>query len=182
MVRRLAALALSLPLVCGGLLAAHSIAYRLVGTHAHSHTHDYLGRAPMAFAVLIGFSVAALAVAVRESEASLRAPAWLFALVPPLAFGVQEHLERALQGEPTAGAALEPTFLLGLVLQLPFALLAYLLARLLLGAVALVARLVAATPRLTRPTSLPSLAELALPRASVLARGFSSRGPPLLRV
>jgi hypothetical protein len=143
----------------------------------------------MAFAVLIGFSVAALAVAVRESEASLRAPAWLFAVVPPLAFGVQEHLERALQGEPTAGAALEPTFVLGLVLQVPFALLAYLLARLLLGAVALAARLVAATPRLARPRS-PSLAvraraaarldpraRLLEPRASV-APGLS---PPARR-
>jgi hypothetical protein len=184
MVRRLAALLVSLALVGGGLVAAHTVAYRLVhGSAAHEHPHEYLGSAPVVLALLFGFSLAALAVALRESEAHLRAPAWLFALAPPLAFAVQEHVERALQGEPTARTALEPTFALGLALQLPFALLAYLAARVLFTALAMVVRRFAVRGTRRGPAKLAHpVFHLLLPRPAALARGFSSRGPPALSV
>lgn len=182
MARRLAALSLSLALVTSGLLAAHSLAYRLV--HAPSgqqHVHDYLVRVPMVLAVVLGFSLAALAVALRESELHLRAPVWLFALAPPVAFAVQEHLERAVQGLPAAHTAFEPTFLLGLALQAPFALLAYVVARILFRAASLVARLLAARkPRLRPARFARPLFHVSSPRPAALARGFSSRGPPTL--
>jgi hypothetical protein len=183
MARRLAALSLSLALVTSGLLAAHTLAYRLVhGQVGHQHVHDYLARMPMVFALLFGLSIAALAVALRETELHLRAPAWLFALAPPSAFAVQEHLERAVQGLPAADTAVEPTFVLGLVLQAPFALLAYTLARTVFRAAEFVARLLAAQrPRRLRPArSARSTYELSSPHPAALARGFSSRGPPAL--
>jgi hypothetical protein len=181
MVRRLTALVASLPLIGGGSLIAHDLAYRLVGGGgAYQHTHAYLTRAPTVLAILLGFSLAALAVALRHSELHLRAPAWVFALAPPVAFAAQEHLERAVQGQPTAGTALEPTFALGLVLQLPFALLAYVVARILFRAVAIVVRMFAARRPRLRPTPLARpVYRFSAPRPA-LARGFSSRGPPAL--
>jgi hypothetical protein len=183
MFRRRVALLASLPLVGGGLLAAHEVAYRLVlDAGAHRHTHDYLTRAPLALAVLLGISLAALAVVLRESEAHVRAPAWMFALAPPFAYVAQEHLERALQGEPTASTVLEPTFAVGLVLQLPFALLAYLAARILFRALAIVVRRFSSGNAFPRPAQLSRpVFQLWLPRSASLARGFSSRGPPAQR-
>jgi hypothetical protein len=180
MVRRLAALFAALALVGGGSLIAHALAYRLVeGNTAHRHTHEYLSRAPTLLALLLGFSLAVLAIALRNSEAHLRAPAWIFALAAPLAFAAQEHLERALRGEPTARTALEATFALGLLLQLPFALLAYLAARILFRALEIVARLLvlhAARPRFVQPAR--PVVRVSFPPPAALARGFSSRGPP----
>lgn len=181
MARRLTALVASLPLIGGGSLVAHDVAYRLVGgTGAYQHTHDYLSRAPTVLAIMLGFSLAALAVALRHSELHLRAPAWLFAFAPPVAFAVQEHLERAVQGQPTASTALQPTFALGLALQLPFALLAFFAARILFRAVAVVAKLFAPRGTRLRPAPLARpVFRFSLPRPT-LARGFSSRGPPAL--
>lgn len=181
MVRRVTALVAALPLICGGSLLAHALAYRLIDGTAYPHIHDYLSSAPTVLAILLGMSIAAFAVALRHSELHLRAPAWVFALAPPVAFAVQEHLERAIHGQPTADTALEPTFALGLVLQLPFALLAYVAARILFRAVEVVARLLAARHTHPRPASLtrPGF-PLSLLRPPALARGFSSRGPPAL--
>lgn len=180
MVRRLAALFAALALVGGGSVLAHALAYRLVeGTAAHKHTHEYLSAVPTVLALLFGFSLAVLALAVRNSDAHLPTPAWIFALAPPVGFAVQEHLERAVRGEPTARTALEATFALGLVLQLPFALLAYLAARMLFRALEIVARLLvlhAARPRPGQPAR--PVVRLPLPPPAALARGFSSRGPP----
>lgn len=57
-----------------------------------------------------------------------------FALLPILVYAVQENVEYYLGHAQVAGTVLtQPTFLAGLALQLPFALLAYLVARLLVG-------------------------------------------------
>jgi hypothetical protein len=62
-------------------------------------------------------------------------PLWLFALAPPVGFALQEHVEHALHDNAfSAGLALEPAFLVGLGLQLPFAIVALLAARTLLAA------------------------------------------------
>lgn len=181
MVRRVTALVAALPLICGGSLLAHALAYRLVDGAAYPHIHDYLSSAPAVLSILLGLSLAGLAIAVRHSEPGLRAPISVFALAPLFAFAVQEHLERAVHAQPTARTALELTFAVGLVLQLPFALLAYVAARILFRTVEVVARLLAARHTRPRPASLarPGF-RLSLLRPPALARGFSSRGPPAL--
>ena len=60
-----------------------------------------------------------------------RPAAWPFALVPPLAFGAQELIERLVAGLP-AHAVFEPAVYVGLAAQAPVALAAYLAARALL--------------------------------------------------
>jgi hypothetical protein len=53
-----------------------------------------------------------------------------FALLAPAAFVVQEHLETLLHtGAAPFGTVLQPTFLPGLLLQIPFALAGYAIAR-----------------------------------------------------
>jgi hypothetical protein len=115
-----------------------------------------------------------------------RLPVWLFALMPVLGFVVIEHLERMVEhpGVPY-DLVLEPTFLIGLALQLPFALAALLLTRALYAigyglGLALARRL--AIPRTVGAVSrllvrLPASATLATP--SVLGLGHGQRAPPV---
>jgi hypothetical protein len=113
----------------------------------------------------------------RSAELSPR----LFFTLPPLAFALQEFSERLLRAEAFPfHAALEPRFLLGLLLQLPFGLLALLLARVLLR---VVERIVCALarpkmPRLAPPVSWSSRQPFDLPRIPALALGYPQRGPP----
>lgn len=168
---------LGLPLLAVGWLSAHALAYELVP--AEEHGHGYLAQAPLFLtvcAVTIGAALAAR-IAGRRGRAL---PRWLAGALPLLGFAFQEHLERGLAlGALPWGAALEPVFLLGLVLQVPFALAALLVAR----ALAALADAVAARPaarslfalRLAPPR--PASAELAA--AAVLARGWAGRAPPV---
>lgn len=58
---------------------------------------------------------------------------WAFAILPPVAWPVQEVLERAHHVEGFAGRAIvDPSLIVGILLQIPFACPALLLARLLL--------------------------------------------------
>jgi hypothetical protein len=143
--RRGAAWGLALPLALVGSQAAHAVAYALVypqaGTRAltlFATGHAYLGYVPL---LLAGAgAVAAVALAVTALDAAVGrpvrdVPAWAFALVPPVGFAIQELLELSLHtGTLGWRAVLAPTFLPGLLLQLPFALAAYVAARLLLRA------------------------------------------------
>ena len=178
---------LSLPIALAGCLAAHWLAYLVSEQDAHRRAelladagHGYLTHAPLLAAA--GAAVV-LAAAVRHALAAARGVSpetpspWLFAVLPPLAFTLQEHLERLLHTRAwPLDAALEPTFLLGLLLQLPFALLALALARALVRVVeALAARV--APPRPRAPCSPPSPPAVAPPSARrALAR--QQRAPP----
>jgi hypothetical protein len=113
-------------------------------------------------------------------------PAWAFALLPLLGFTAQEFLERWLAGSDLPWwMVMQPTFRVGLALQLPFALLAYLLARLLLRTAHEVG-VALARPQLPvalLPRTAPILpAAVWPPRLSSLSLGWSERGPPLLFV
>jgi hypothetical protein len=114
-------------------------------------------------------------------------PGWRFAALPLLGFALQEHLERLFHdGAFPVGAALEPTFALGLALQLPFALAALVVARVLLGAARELGRalatLAAAGPR-PRPLRSDFPAPVAdRPRVATAALGYGERGPPRLLV
>jgi hypothetical protein len=78
--------------------------------------------------VLVGF-LAAIVASARGTRWS-RIPLAAVAAVPPLGFTLQEHLEAWLaSGGFPATAALEPTFAVGLALQLPLVLAALILAR-----------------------------------------------------
>jgi hypothetical protein len=175
-----------------GSLWAHEVAYRIVaadeadGAQLLARTgHGYLEHAPLAVGLLL--VVIALAVALRAISAARGAapgtpPAWPFALVPVLGFALQEHLERFLHtGELPLAAALEPTFLVGIGLQLPFALAALLVARVLLGLAHELGRALASRPPVLGLAPAPSAVlprEVRRPGPAKLALGWGERGPP----
>ena len=141
--RRGAAWGLALPLALVGSQAAHAVAYALVypqaGTRAltlFATGHAYLTWLPVVFAGAGAAAVVSLAVTAVDAARGRPArhvPAWAFALVPPAGFVLQEVLELSLhRGTFGWRAFLAPTFLPGLLLQLPFALAAYVAARVLL--------------------------------------------------
>jgi len=107
----------------------------------------------------------------------------LVAALPPLVFVAQELLERYLhEGHVHWQVLLSAPFLLGLLAQIPFALLAAAVAYA-LGRVAerLGAALAAKRPRQVRPlASSQRGSSVDLPLRPVLARGYAGRGPPLV--
>ena len=134
--RRLAAWSVALPLMVAGSQVAHVLAYRLVypqmpvRLHALLVTgHGYMARLPLVFAACAAIELIAFVTAVVGSlrrRAAPPVPAWAFGLLPPLGFAVQEFLERWLSGALFPWwMVLQPTFRIGLLLQLPFGLAAY---------------------------------------------------------
>jgi hypothetical protein len=192
---RRAAWMIALPLAVASWLGAHCLAYWLVapagehhmGLHAQSG-HAYLGYTPAILVWGLALVVAGLLLCVgyglrgsRPSPPSLR----LFVLVPPIGFTVQEHLERLIgTGGVPPDIVLEPTFLVGLALQLPLTLAALLLAHALSGAGFALGRMLAPKlaplrPHRVTPTSPHRLPAAATPiTPSVLAIGHGPRAPP----
>ncbi len=184
---------LAVPLLVAGSLAAHSLAYRLShpGAHARESTleatgHGYLAQAPFALGALTAFLLAGLVVAGRigaRREACPALPTWPLALLPLVAFAVQEHLERLLAtGSLPLDAATEPSFLMGLALQVPFGLAALALGRW-LGRGAVAAGAVLAPSRAgvrstARPVLVPVPRSIRLVRRAPLVAGFALRAPP----
>lgn len=182
---------LAVPLIALGTQSAHALDYRLVvggserAAVLRATGHSYLNFAPQFLAICATLVSVALLLRIARRRASPLGglPVWPFAVLPPLAFALQEHLERLMHnGAIPWAASLEPTFLPGLLLQLPFALLAYALARALMGAAGLVARLLEDTPPL-RPrraaqSRRPRPRAVTAKRPSPLAGGCSLRGPP----
>jgi hypothetical protein len=168
---------LGLPLLAVGWLSAHSLAYELVAVEEHGH--GYLAQAPLFLSVC----AAAVALALGRRVAGrlgLRMPAWAAGLIPLLGFTVQEHLERALGlGVVPWGTALEPVFLLGLALQLPFALAALVLARALTAVADAVSVQGDERPRFAEVPALPRPADTQLVLIPALAQGHAGRAPPV---
>ena len=180
----------AMPVMAAGSLAAHSLSYPFVSVRASEHGAEASERASSGSAgdlvLLIGMLAALAAAVVVLSLARWRrrgagASPWLFFVLPPLAFASQEFAERLLRAEAFPfQAALEPRFLLGLLLQLPFGLLALFVARVLLR---VVERLVLALAR-PRPIRLRTSVSwslpdpVVLPRIPALALGYPARGPP----
>jgi len=132
-----------------GSQVAHVFAYRLVYPDAQVRLRDLLatghgymvgfpGWAPLVLGVLggaelLGLGWSASRVVRRRPDAPV--PPWAFALLPLVGFTLQEFLERWLVGASFPWwFVLQPTYRVGLLLQLPFAMVVYLVARLLLGA------------------------------------------------
>jgi hypothetical protein len=95
----------------------------------------------------------------------------------------QELLERLLHtGHLPWATVLQPAFLIGLALQLPFALAALLLAWALDSAAQAVGDALASRPRPAFDVFVPApVGTPAAPRPAGLARGYGERAPPLLR-
>jgi hypothetical protein len=186
---------IAVPLMLAGTEVAHALAYRIVYPiaairwHLLSATgHGYLGYVPLALgfvAAMTLLGVVSSAVDAARGTPVRALPAWVFGLLPLTGFTLQEFLERWWATSSVPWWMFEqPTFRVGLLLQLPFALLAYVGARLLrrvgraLGRI-LVGRtrpVVLGVPLVVRPA--PSVAL----RSSTLQRGWSVRGPPAFSV
>jgi hypothetical protein len=189
--RRGAAWLLAVPLMLTGVECAHWLAYRIVYPDAYTRAqvlaasgHGYLSEAPTAAAVAAAIVLVALVARVAggggRTAAPVALPARLLALAP-LAFGLQECIEELASGHSPFLAFYAPTFLPGLVLTLPFGLLAFVLARALLrGADRLTAVLFGPSPprrrralvRVRRPTLVLPVGVL------LLGGGLTERGPP----
>ena len=195
MTRRGAAWLISLPLAVASWLGAHCFAYWLVspgmeqrmGMHAEGG-HAYLGYTPAiviwALALVLAGLVLCVGVGLRGRRLS-RPPLRLFALLPPSGFAIQEHVERLVgTGGIPHDLVLEPTFLVGLALQLPFALVALLVAYALRALGLGLGRAAARSLDFRRPVRIAPTQLLHLPRSttlihpSVLAPGHGPRAPP----
>jgi hypothetical protein len=193
MARRRIAWVVSLALMASGGLVAHTLAYQLAAAEAstghagaHADVHGYLTFWPICMAMcgtIVLVSLAALALTRAWSSRPVSPPLWLFTLLPPVGFVVQEHGERLLAtGVFPSGAALEPTFALGLILQIPFALAAYFAARMLIAVAVAVARRLRGELRRrrgTREAAPPRPASICVVPISALALGYGERAPPL---
>jgi hypothetical protein len=178
-VRRLPWL-LSLPTMAGGCLAAHSVGYRLAEPSGAETGHGYLALAPLVLAIGVALGMVAAARSALTGRTHAAVSVRLFALLPPLAFTLQEHLERALHGGAVLETVLEPPFLAGLVLQVPLALCSFLVARALLraaeaaGALLCLRAALRLRPAVVRPPSFV-LDDI---RVSALASRHAGRAPP----
>lgn len=193
--RRCLAWLVAVPLMLVGSEAAHVLAYRIAypAVPARVHVllvtgHGYMRWLPLAFGVagaVVALSLLAAAADAARGRHARGLPAWAFALLTPLAWIVQEHLELLLHtGVFPWHEVGRPTFLPGLALQLPFAGLAYAAARLLLRVAEqvghAVARLAPPRPRLAPVTSAPPARKPFLARLQLISAGLARRGPPLL--
>jgi hypothetical protein len=176
--------------MAAGAVVAHTLGYRIATPHPE-HREELLAETGhgwfdasllLALALtLVVIGLGARLLATGRAPARRAAPARLFAVLPPAAFALQEHLERLLHEGAPAPAFLEPAFALGLLLQFPFALAAFVAARALLaGADALVRRLQSEPHRHLRPAEPGSFppARTAVARVSALALGHGQRAPP----
>ena len=191
--RRKLAWLLTTLFVCGGSALAHALAYALVygdaherGEHLASSGHGYFP----AFSLVVGVALAATALwvmveaAFRRRRESASAPPrlWAFAVAGPLLFTLQEHVERLVhEGAFPLDAALEPTFVVGLLLEILFALAAVVAAYALLRAADTVARARASVRSARRRPAVEGwIAHPVAPlrRRSLLAGRHAGRAPP----
>jgi len=128
----------TLPIAIIGCESAHAVANLLLGAADGDTGALFLSTGRDADLVTLVASLAAVSVVL--GLAGRAAGAWTthrtaaarlpFALLAPAAFVVQEHIETLLHtGAAPLGTALHQTFLAGLLLQIPFALAGYAIAR-----------------------------------------------------
>lgn len=184
----------SVPLLVCGSWSAHGLSYWLVeadglarGQLLEATGHGYASYMPIFLATLGALLLAGLTaqtvVSTRGRRGAVAVPWALFAM-PLIGFSLQEHLERLLAtGMFPLDAVLEPTFLVGLALQLPFALAALAIAKVCLD----VADRIERFWRSRRPAVRPARARLDrppldawIPPPPALGLGYGVRGPPAL--
>ena len=161
-----------LPVLAAGVLVSHALAYRLTATPT-DRFHAYLEHAPQVLLVLALCGIV-LGGFGRRREAPA---AYVFPLVAMTTFAVQEHLERLVHEGTVPFLLTSPAFVVGLLLQVPVALAAWVLARWLLRVAD-----DAVPPRLVlRPSfDLPLVAAPAAALGSSEPPAALGRGPPPL--
>ncbi len=189
--RRPLAWLVAVPLMTAGSLTAHALAYRIVEPDSATRVdllaktgHGYLASAPLLLGAALAVAIAGLAahaVGARRGRSPAQPAAWPLALLPVLGFAFQEHLERLVaSGDLPLAAVTEPTFLVGLLLQLPFALVALVAARALGRAAEALGRALKTPQRLgLSPGVAPRPVVAFLPNAPRLAAAHSGRAPPV---
>lgn len=176
-----------------GCELTHLLTYRLVypdrlqRAQALQQTgHSYLRYSLLVFAAVAALGLMALAL--RVTHARRRVPlvtvgVWA-ALAPAATYVLVEQLESLFSGgSPPAGAAVDPTFLLGLLLQVPLGLAAYLVVRLLVRSADELGRSLACPlcQEVRRASSdLPPSLDEGAPRLQVCALRHPGRAPPRL--
>ena len=181
------------PLVLIATEVSHALAYRFayenqyvraaaLAEAGHGHFVFWTDALGPVLALLLATLVLRTLESARCSLGPLRIRLWWFVLLPALAFAAQEHLERLVHtGTVPWNVALEPVFLIGLALQLPIGVAAYVLGRFALMVSEKVGRaLLARRPRLRPPSLIRVCAPQARIRIVPLARRAASRAPPLL--
>jgi hypothetical protein len=191
MPRRLRAIAVAVPLVALGSLSAHGLGYflaerdperraELLSTTGHAYLADVWLALLAALAVCLALE---LVLGFVQGPPVGAVPAWPFALLAPVGFLAQEHFERGLGTAGGAAALADRAVLLGLVLQAPFALVTWWLARVVLRCSTRLKPAAPPTPLATpgRRALAPLPVETdARPRRNPLGLRVGGRGPPAL--
>ncbi len=171
--RRALAWILVTPIAAAGVLATHALAYSATGT-ATGPAHDYLAHAPQVVGLLASIGLVGLGV---QERSLCRSSAWWFVPLAPAGFVCQEHVERLAHTGDLPWLLTTPAFLLGLLLQVPVALVCVLVVRRVVGTI-VPARSVPRAPAGEAWLPLPTL-PVPLLRAVWVPRP-SGRSPPAL--
>lgn len=188
---------IAVPITVIGTFAGHSVGYGAAVPDAHerahllaSSGHGYLDYAPVLLSicvalVVLGFVASLLsAFGDRRTTSPPNGRVALVAALAPAAFVLQELLERYLHdGHVHWALFVSAPFLFGLMTQVPFALLAAAIAFALASAAQRAGQVLRRLlGRRLRPIDVTFLSWLSIdpPFERALARGYASRGPPLL--
>ena len=184
---------LALPLMAVGSFVAHLIGYNASPSSGAESGRELVARSSTGIAAHLvlaagiigavgGLAGASWLVSFVRGRARHGASPSLFFWLPPVAFSVQEFAERLLRAEAAPfHAALEPRFLVGLALQLPFGLIALVLTRLLVRVARRIVRAFTRPPGSPLPRRVrlaPPVVSCVPPRIPALALGYPQRGPP----
>lgn len=171
-----------------GSTLVHGLTYAAVVPDAQRRAHvlDQTGHSYLAylpFVLGLGGALALLGLVARVAATERRSvlPGWPVALLPTLTFAVQEHIERlGADGGFPWHALLDPTFVPGLLLQLPLGALAFVVSRALLRSADKLGALVRGPSERTSPrrAAAPRIRSVACARTGARASGRITRGPP----
>ena len=147
-------------------------------------SHGLATQVPLLIGLVVAFALAGFCVRLRVGrQAGEIAPFW-FLLLPSFAFVAQEAAERLIHAESFPfNPVHEPAFLAALALQLPFGLIAFLVARLLLRVADVLRQVFSGRPDHALSTGTIELIPIRRSERHTsvsLREGRSSRGPPVL--
>jgi len=133
-----------LPLLFAGSELAHAVLGRFAPESyqgAELFERSGTGQELLPVLAAVGGALVVAGLATRAVSGNLRAVRRVLAVLPLVVFTIQEHVEYLLgHGHVSWTLVARPAFALGLGLQLPFALAAYVAARLLIGLASAIAR------------------------------------------
>lgn len=182
---------LSLGLIAAGSVTAHALGYLAFagsaerGDEVAEHSHSVAAHLPLILAILAAAIVVGAVshiVSTIRGHSPRRGPIRSFFVLPPLGFAVQEAIERVMHVESSPWNGLhEPAFMMALLLQIPFGVIAYLAARWLTRVAVQIGRTLAGRgPEIQRraPDALRPAGILQARRYHVTAHDCLQRAPP----